>query len=187
MGFVSSFSGMLRVMAFIDGGYLEHNIKNHFNGAKIDFSKFDSNLLSYLPQSRARVSYYLVRMYYYDALHEQKSSEEQTKKHEQIHAYDFFELRNGRIKDAGDGKPRQKGVDALIAIDMVSKAYENQYDIAVLLAGDDDFVDVVNAVKNTGKQVYGMYFSKHISDNLKNALDARVAIEGNFATQIRQK
>jgi uncharacterized LabA/DUF88 family protein len=46
-------------------------------------------------------------------------------------------------------------VDTLIAIDMISKAYENHYDVDILLAGDDDFLDVVNAVKNAGKRVYG--------------------------------
>lgn len=40
------------------------------------------------------------------------------------------------------------GVDTLIAIDTVTKAYQNHYDVAVLLEGDDDFIDVVKAMKN---------------------------------------
>ncbi len=35
---------------------------------------------------------------------------------------------------------KEKGVDVLLAIDMITNAYENNYDIAVLLSGDADFI-----------------------------------------------
>jgi uncharacterized LabA/DUF88 family protein len=44
---------------------------------------------------------------------------------------------------------------------------ENHYDIAILLSGDDDIQDIVKAVKNAGKRVFGAYFSKHISDGVE--------------------
>jgi uncharacterized LabA/DUF88 family protein len=62
---------------------------------------------------------------------------------------------------------------------MISKAYQNHYDVAVLFAGDDDFVDVVKSVKNAGKQVYGVYFDKVTSQELKDSLDKRIPIEYN--------
>jgi uncharacterized LabA/DUF88 family protein len=74
---------------------------------------------------------------------------------------DFFEVRLGRLKKDGKGLFRQKGVDTLIAIDMLSKAYENHYDVAAIFSGDEDLLDVVTAVKNAGKQVYGIYFADH--------------------------
>jgi uncharacterized LabA/DUF88 family protein len=57
--------------------------------------------------------------------------------------------------------------------------------VAVLLAGDDDFLDVVKAVKNAGRQVVGYYFEKLTSRELKNSFDMKRAIDTNFATQIR--
>jgi uncharacterized LabA/DUF88 family protein len=177
------YSGILRVMAFVDGGYLEHNLNDLFKSPKIDYSVFIHSLVSHLPKTT--IEHYLTRVYYYDAISAEKVSPDQQAKHELIHGTNHFELRLGRIKDDGQGMPRQKGVDTLIAIDMVSKAYENHYDVAILLAGDDDFLDAVKAVKNAGKQVYGFFFAKHVSRELKNAFDSRLAIDTNFATQIR--
>ena len=59
---------------------------------------------------------------------------------------------------------RQKGVDVLLAIDMLSMAFQNHYEIAIFLGGDDDFVDLINAVKNSaGKRVFGFYYPHRIS------------------------
>jgi uncharacterized LabA/DUF88 family protein len=39
------------------------------------------------------------------------------------------------------------------------------------VAGDEDLLDIVNAVKNTGKRVYGAYLENHISVELKDSFD----------------
>ena len=67
---------------------------------------------------------------------------------------------------------------------MISKAYSNQYEFAILLAGDSDFLEVVNAVKDSGKRVFGMYFRGHIADDLFDAFDARIEIE-NFVNNLK--
>jgi len=79
---------------------------------------------------------------------------------------------------------KQKGVDVLLAVDMINKAYTEQYDFGVLIAGDSDFVDVVNAVKDSGKRVFGMYFRGHIAEDLYDALDARIEID-NFINDLK--
>lgn len=48
----------------------------------------------------------------------------------------------------------QKGVDVRLAIDMLAKAHRGEYDAAVLISGDNDFVDLVTAVKEMGKHVF---------------------------------
>lgn len=89
------------------------------------------------------------------------------------------------MKKDGRGTFRQKGVDTLIALDMLSKAYENHYDSAILVAGDDDFLDVVHAVKNAGKKVYGAFFEKHISQDLKDSFDRRIHLVDTFFLNLR--
>ena len=65
-------------------------------------------------------------------------------------------------------------MDTLLAVDMLTKAFLNHYDTAYLLAGDDDFTDLVQNVKMyTGKQVYGVYFTKSISQDLLNCYDIK--------------
>ena len=60
---------------------------------------------------------------------------------------------------------------------MLSKAYLNHFDWCVLLAGDDDYLDLVRAVKNTtGKQVIGAYFKKTVSERLVKSFDRMIVL-----------
>ena len=55
---------------------------------------------------------------------------------------------------------------------MLSHAYQGQDDIAVLLAGDADYVPLVEAVKRTGKMVAISFFANYgIHESLKLASD----------------
>ena len=55
---------------------------------------------------------------------------------------------------------------------MLTKAFQNHYDIAGFLGGDDDFVDLIETVKDSaGKRVFGLYFEEHISNRLLDAFD----------------
>lgn len=86
----------------------------------------------------------------------------------------------GALKKTKEKKPKQKRVDTLIALDMLSKAYENHYDIAILISGDEDHLPVVDAVKNTGKRVYGVFFESHASSTLKESFDRSLVIDRSW-------
>lgn len=47
----------------------------------------------------------------------------------------------------------EKGTDINVAVHMLSKAYTNAYDIAILISGDSDYVPVVEQLHNIGKIV----------------------------------
>lgn len=47
----------------------------------------------------------------------------------------------------------EKGVDVMIATDMVSMAYEDKYDTAYLLSADGDFTHAIKKVRDTGRKV----------------------------------
>ena len=54
------------------------------------------------------------------------------------------------------------------------KAFLNHYDLAVIVAGDDDFLDAIKVVKDlTGKKVQGVYSKKNISKRLIEIFDYR--------------
>jgi len=69
---------------------------------------------------------------------------------------------------------------------MLTKAYRDHYDIAVLLAGDDDFLDLVMAVKNAGKTIYGAYFLDSVSQGLANEFDRRLFLKKDVLEQCRK-
>jgi len=64
----------------------------------------------------------------------------------------------------------EKKVDINIAIDVVSLAYENAYDTAVLVSGDGDFVPVVKKLKKLGKGVEIWAFKYSLANILKEEI-----------------
>jgi uncharacterized LabA/DUF88 family protein len=72
-----------------------------------------------------------------------------------------------------------------MAIDMLTKAYSDHYDIAVLFAGDEDFSDVIIAVKNAGRRVYGAFFANHVSLGLKDSFDKRLSVDKEWINKLR--
>src|SRR5262245_6026602 len=54
---------------------------------------------------------------------------------------------------------RSKGVDIALTKDMLSHAFLNNYDAAVLVAGDGDYMPLVEEVKRLGKIVYVAFFT----------------------------
>ena len=66
---------------------------------------------------------------------------------------------------------REKGVDIMLATDMLVHAVWNHYDVAFLVSGDADFEPLVRRVKDLGKKVYVRFFEFATSDKLKDASD----------------
>ncbi|MHA2036626.1 MAG: LabA-like NYN domain-containing protein [Promethearchaeota archaeon] len=64
----------------------------------------------------------------------------------------------------------EKKVDIKIAIDIISLAYENAYDTAVLVSGDGDFVPVVKKVKEMDKDVEIWAFRYSLANSLKEEI-----------------
>ena len=167
-----------RMMIFIDGAYLRKGFHEMFGHDKINFAKL-KDFLARIRISR-RLEGELVRVYYYDAMVEPSDEkyEEQWKYFDEIKKIPFYQVRLGRLVRTEEGTYRQKGVDILMSVDMLTKAYQNHYDIAVLVGGDDDLVDLVNAVKDlAGKRVYGFYFPKSVSKGLLDSLDEGIPLE----------
>jgi uncharacterized LabA/DUF88 family protein len=52
----------------------------------------------------------------------------------------------------------EKGVDIDLAVDMLTGAFEDRYDTAILVSSDGDFKPVVQAVQRRGKRVEYVFF-----------------------------
>jgi len=164
-------------MIFIDGGYLRNGIRKIFDNKKmdenIDYGKLRDYIMEVIISQGIKPE--LIRAYYYDA---QVDASEEPYKYKKLQHYfrnvqskKFYELRLGRLIKT-EQEPRQKGVDVLIAVDMLTKGYLKHYDIAAFLGGDDDFLDLIAAVKNlAGRRVFGFYFSHNVSERLQDCFD----------------
>ena len=197
-GIVGS-SFLSRVMVFIDGHYLEKVIDDKKWTDKGSVGLIYQNIPNFLvgQTQRGSVKPELERAYYYNALtnlkdldniKDQKERDNLEKKMKEIiqkneprfdaiRLLDMFDVRLGRLVYSKNGEPRQKGVDSLIAIDMLSKAFKKDYDEAVLVAGDSDFVEVVKAVKDAGVKVAGVFFKENTSKELIQSFDKQIVLD----------
>ena len=164
-----------RVMIFIDGSNLYHSLKGFFGRADIDIGKFCQKLLG-----RRQ----LIRIYYYNARVGRKEEPERYKDQQaffnSVNAVPYTELRLGRLVYTGhwpNTPPYEKGVDVQLATDMITHSYKNNYDVAILVAGDNDYVGAIQAVKDNGKHFEVALFGKErTSRQLRSVADKVIPI-----------
>jgi uncharacterized LabA/DUF88 family protein len=158
-----------RVMVFLDAGYLQACIRDHYENRPLDLTKFAGKLVG---QRR------LVRTYYYTAKIERppddywRNQQREQQRYMDALAYlPAIEVRWGRLQFGDGGTPRQKGVDVLLALDMLRFALKNNYDTAILVSGDGDFADIVRMVKDEGRKVELVTFPRTRARALLEAAD----------------
>ncbi len=167
-----------RVMIYVDGSNLYHSLKQVCGRTDLHFAEFAGRLAS------GRL---LVRMYYYNSPKDQAKEPEQYAKQQQwfdyIRQVPYTELRLGRLMYRGWPKipPYEKGVDVRLATDMLVHGFRNNYDTAILVSGDNDFSDALQAVKELGKHVeVALFGSYRGSQQLRAEADKVVVIDKAF-------
>ncbi len=181
---------------FIDGGYLKNAILRDLMRRK-DISDNPVLLSTFIKlfgekywDSFSDIA--VSRILYYDAI---VPSDRDPNKHSEMLRFfkelkfqlDHFDVKLGDLIPTKEGY-RQKGVDVLISIDMTIKAFLNHYDVAILVAGDRDFVPAVNAVREfTGKMVYCIYAYNHIAEELLGEVDVHVPVVKEELDEISAK
>jgi len=83
----------------------------------------------------------------------------------------FFETRLKPLQYGNQQGVFQKGVDVQLAVDLVSNAYMNNYDIAVIFSGDIDLYESVKLVKTLGKQAVIFSHKSLMSDGMLEVCD----------------
>ncbi len=161
-----------RVAVFIDGGYLDHVLRGQEN-PRVDRQAFSSEIAG---------NNNLLRTYYYDCppyrsdpptLDESQRYAKKQRFFDALRGKTKFEVREGYLIFKGldqFGTPifLQKGPDIHLAVDLLTLSFNRQIQKAFLIAGDGDFVPVVQAVKNFGvvvhllhgRQPHGRYSQK---------------------------
>jgi len=192
-----------KVGVFIDGGYLEKVLKG-FGEPRIDFAKFVDVLCS--PND-------LFRTYYYNCMPYQSSPPTEEERNRYRGKQGFinylkriprFTTRLGKLvwehvkcPDCNKeslvcqlcGKKvqrrlRQKRVDIMLAADLIRMSTDKQIGIAVLVAGDSDFVPVVETAKNQGVRVIACHGPgpEFFHYELSTACDEDVVLDYDFIT-----
>jgi uncharacterized LabA/DUF88 family protein len=171
---------MDRVCIFIDGSNLYHQLKDCGTNIKINYY----NLSKALAEKERK----LIRTYYYvcpPVDPNQKSYHDQQKFLSYLKNTQYLELRFGSLEVRGNVQV-EKGVDVMLAIDMVSLAHKNAYDTAILLSNDSDLAPAVDMVKDLGKHVEYAYISQK-TVRLIESCDVAVQIDSKILQQSKSK
>lgn len=184
----------LRWMRFVDGENFVHQgskfLTERFNRtAKLDIVSpfFKKDHFLWLPAQgwSAAINYHLAAQW-------SSARKENNQTPEAIRAYYYTVVSGARdevvlvtekmIWDIGftprviwkeKAKKKSKAVDSSISVDMLSAAYENQFDLVEIWTGDADYIPLINAVKRLGKVVVCCFFGEEygLSNELKVACD----------------
>jgi len=117
----------------------------------------------------------LVRTYYYNAPltddYESDLREGQNRFFESLRRIPYVTVRLGRLHRRQDGSLVEKGIDVAIAVESLSLAYEDAYDTALIVSGDGDYVELVEALKRKGKHVECAMFKNQSAGILLEFVD----------------
>ena len=108
-------------MVFIDGSNLYHVMTQNLTRHDLRFGKFSEKLAG----TRS-----LVRTYYYN-IRQNIRSDEQERFLNSLYDTPYMEVRLGIVKQRGQAMV-EKGVDVMIAIDLLKCAYEDLYDLSLI-------------------------------------------------------
>ena len=163
-----------RVAIFIDGSNLYHALRNSFGRYNLNFADFTSKLCG---------SRRLFRTYYYNVLQDPSQRPDVYREQQEfldiLRKTPYLEVRLGGTKIA-QGIPVEKGIDIMLATDLLYFGWNDFYDVAVLVSGDADFAYALQAVKNMGKHVEVAYFESGVSKDLLNVADNRHLLDRGF-------
>lgn len=176
LSFVFLFNSMTkeRVMIFIDGSNLYHNLKRY--NIKTTFEEIIKKV-----ETKREV----VDIFYYTALLDKSFDEKRYEEHkkflDKIKKIPNFNvvlcnLRKVILED-GSVDFTIKGDDVHLATDLIKGAYENLYDVAIIVSGDADFIPAIKLVQKNSRKVINAFFPKSSSYLLRNCCEGSINLK----------
>lgn len=161
-----------RVVIFIDGSNFYHSTKKLKIADKINFQK----LINELVGERE-----LIKVYYYNASLDLGANPkiywDQQKFFNilrKIPKFDVILCKLRKVKRDGKIEYEMKGDDTHLVSDLVGEAYEDNYDSAIIVSGDEDFISPIERVRKLKKKIENAYFSSSSSYNLRMKCDKSI-------------
>ena len=163
-----------RVSIFIDGSNLYHNLKRY--NIKIKFE----DIIKKLETKRE-----VINIFYYTALLDKEYDTKGYEKHKnfldkikEIPRFNVIlcNLKKIVLKD-GTIDYKIKGDDVYLATDLIRGAYEDLYDVAIIVSGDEDFIPAIKLAQKNNKKVINAFFPKSSSYLLRNCCNGSINLK----------
>ena len=155
-----------RLAIFIDGSNLYNGMRENLESTRVNLQE----LIKQLMFDRT-----MIRSYYYNAAltedYDDDLREGQQRFFESLSRIPYVTVRLGRLYRRNDGLLVEKGIDVAIAVESLCLAYENAYDTALLVSGDGDYVQLLEALKRKGKHIEVAMFKSQSAGILLEHVD----------------
>jgi uncharacterized protein (TIGR00288 family) len=162
-----------RAMMFIDGANVFHSCKEFRSGYKIDYVKLRDELTK---------DYDLIRAYFYEGV--KPNDESKRSFHNALKAQGFHvETRPLVMRD---GIFREKGVDVMITTELLTHAFKDNFDVAVIVGGDQDYIVALKEVKREGKRIVLACFKNSFSSEIQDIADESIFID-TIASEVERE
>ncbi len=159
-----------RFFIFIDGSNFYHSLINSFKTASVDIEKFCKDITQ--TGELIEIKYYTSPVLRSNNPNAYSSQQKFLSKIKEIKNLTLF---LGRLEKHGNTFV-EKGVDVKIATDLISNAFHNNYDIAILVSNDSDFVPAIQEAQKFGKQVWDINFPKRKSYHLNQICNKTITL-----------
>ena len=149
---------MDRVCIFIDGSNFYHALKEANLPVRVDLGKLGVKLTG-TDRRHIHTYYYnapLIRPRRDDPQYDAKDQRcrKQQRFFNALRFIPNLTFKRGWLRRLPDGGQVEKGVDVMLATDMLTLAFKDRYDVAILVSSDADYKHAVEAVKfEIGKTV----------------------------------
>ncbi len=181
---------MNRCIVFIDGSNFYHMCKTHLDSTDVEFQAFAKKISGEGKLTEIR---------YYNAIQNQQlypdAYKAQQKFLSRIRKIPNMSVILGKLKRRAVRCPRckkvipkcpsclnelvtlvEKKTDVNLAIDLVQLAFENKYDIAIIVTGDGDFAGAVQLAKKYEKTIKHARFEGGFSTELNSVCDDEIVL-----------
>lgn len=195
---------MLRTMVFIDFqnfdiSYNDYCNRSHIFKKSIDYCLLSKQLNDVLQLSSQVIKTYLFASKPCDQLLTLDSYKKQYEWLCKLKQSNYFEVIEGQqvirsvdgvnfnINDFKTYTTLEKGTDVNVAVQMLSKGFQNAYDIAILVSGDTDYIPVVESLHNLGKIVVLATLPHQKIEKYKTIIDRHIPIYPNIIDKSEYK
>lgn len=185
---------MLKTMVFIDWQNFNISCKEYMFHKKMDKVSIDYCKLAKVLNSKVHLDSQVIKTYLFAVRPCEKLFELESYKKQ----YDWicslknnyhFEVIEGEqvirpvhgkefnINDLTTYTTVEKGTDVNVAVQMLSKGFQNAYDIAILVSGDTDYIPVIETLHHLGKTVVLATLPQQNIEKYKTLIDQHINID----------
>lgn len=190
---------MHKTMVFIDYQNFNIGLKKHYAGRtfkSINYSKLGKEINKYIPLDSEVVKTYLFAYRPCDELLQLESYKAYyTWLTESMRKVPYLEVIEGRqdihrirgvefdINNSDTYTTEENETDINIATHMVAKGFQNAYDIAILVSGDTDYVNVIKTLHDLGKIIIIAHFPYQNIQKYDGMYEADIILYDNILSK----